>query len=93
MRCDPKAVTVVERAAKALWRRPRVLEDVLWRRLGHESWGPDTREATLATIAELAHLYRKRLKSPPRARALQHLAEALALKAGPSAPPPTPPPS
>ena len=77
MRCDPRSAAIAPRAAKALWRRPRVLENLLWRRLAHEPWSPEVRDATIAAIHELEHLYRKRIKSPPRAKALHHLAQAI----------------
>lgn len=78
MRCDPKSAALVERAAKGLSRRPRVLENVLWRRLGADPWSAETRAATVAAVRELEHLYHRRLKSPPRARALAHFVHVLA---------------
>lgn len=82
MRCAPASLPIVERAAVGLRRRPRVLENLLWRRLGNDRWSPETRAATLGAVAELARLYHERLKNPPRARALEHLAQALDPTAG-----------
>lgn len=88
MRCAPESPAVVERASSGLQRRPRVLENLLWRRLGHGPWSPETRAPTLLAIAELARLYHGRLKDPPRARALEHLARALEPRADVTVPTP-----
>jgi hypothetical protein len=83
MRTDPKSVRVVERAAAALSRRPRLLESVLWRHLGATSWTGASLPAVRASIDALRAVYeRPPLRNAARARAL---ANALAVLQDPSA--------
>lgn len=80
MRCDPRSVELVERAARGLARRPRALEALLWRRLGAEPWTDETRAPALAAMRALAGLYAERLRDPHRARALENALAALGAK-------------
>jgi hypothetical protein len=77
MRASPANGELVERAAKALAKRPHALEGLLWRRLGAEPWSDDRRPAALAALRELGHLYAGPLKNRVRARALEHALGAL----------------
>lgn len=73
MKLAPTSTDLVERVAKALARRPRGLENILWRRLGTESWAKEELPAVLAAIALLERLYAGPLKSTVRARAFANL--------------------
>ena len=77
MRCDPQSVDIIDRAAKGLKRRPRDLEHVLWRRLAQSEWKGDMRAPAIAALKHLVELYDDRLRSPHRARALEHAIVAL----------------
>lgn len=77
MRADPTSVDIVERATKGLWKRPRALEGLLWRRLASEPWDGPTAAAQRAALASLRRLYEERLRHPLRARALDHALAAL----------------
>jgi hypothetical protein len=69
MRTNPRSAEIVERAALGLARRPRALENLLWRRLGAEEWRGD---AAKAALRHLATLYSGPLKSSIRAKALEN---------------------
>jgi predicted O-linked N-acetylglucosamine transferase (SPINDLY family) len=69
MRTNPRSAEIVERAAQSLARRPRALENLLWRRLGAEEWRGD---AAKAALRHLATLYSGPLKSAVRAKALEN---------------------
>ena len=77
MRASPANAELVERASKALARRPHALEGLLWRRLGAEPWTQDKKPAAQAALRELARLYAGPLKNRVRARALEHALAAL----------------
>jgi hypothetical protein len=77
MRADPTSVEIVERAAKGLWKRPRALEGLLWRRLASEPWQGPSAAAQRAALRALARLYDERLRQPLRARALEHALASL----------------
>jgi hypothetical protein len=72
MRTSPQSPELVARAAKALARRPRALESLLWRRLGAEPWKGGGEEAARAALEELGRLYAGPLRNAPRARAMEN---------------------
>ena len=72
MRCDPRSVDILHRAARGLHRRPRDLESLMWRRLAADEWEGPLKEPAAAALAILIELYDRRLKSPLQARALEH---------------------
>jgi hypothetical protein len=74
MRTNPRSAQIVERAAAGLARRPRALENLLWRRLGAEEWKGD---AARAALRHLATLYGGPLKSAVRAKALENALSTL----------------
>jgi hypothetical protein len=76
MRLDTRSVEVIERAAACLWKHPKALEALLWRRLAAEPWS-GSREATVAILDALRTLYEGPLRNAIRARALQNAREAL----------------
>jgi hypothetical protein len=88
MRADPQSVQLVERAAAALARRPRLLESILWRRLGAGPWRGEPLAATLAALDALSALYEGPLRNSVRARAMAHARDALAAAALAPAPAP-----
>jgi len=77
MRTDPTSSALVERAGRALARRPHALEALLWRRLGAEPWAGASRGAAVTALRSLAHLYETQLKNRARARAIDHALSAL----------------
>ena len=77
MRADPRSAEIVDRAAKALERRPRALESLMWRRLGAEPWSGDARDAARAALTQLSALYAGPLRNTPRAKALEHALDAI----------------
>ena len=77
MRIQPGDASIIERAAIGFARRPRALEALLWRRLGADAWVGSGRDAARAAATQLAHLYAGPLRSPSRARALEHAASLL----------------
>ena len=81
LRADPGAAEIVERAAAALARRPIALEKLMWRHLGFASFAGDGRDAALASLRVLAEVYHRRPRTEFRARAVEHLLEALEPKA------------
>lgn len=76
-RLDPGSNDVLERARTGLARKPRALENYLWRRLGGDPWNDATRPAHAAALLALAELYDKRLKNHARGKALAHVVDAL----------------
>jgi hypothetical protein len=77
MRANPASSDLVERAARALARRPHALEGLLWRRLGAEPWTQQRAPAAHAALRELARLYAGPLHNRVRARALEHALASL----------------
>jgi tetratricopeptide (TPR) repeat protein len=80
LRSDPSSKDIVQRANAALVRRPRALEDLLWRHLAASPWEEGSREAAMTSLAALADLYGRRPRHRPRARALEHALLALGVK-------------
>ncbi len=73
-RADPVSVALVERAAKALARKPGTLEKLMWK---HLSLGPGEGtarlEATRASLRVLVDLYGKRPRTRVKHQALAHV--------------------
>ncbi len=78
MKLAPGSIELIERASKSLARRPRGLETLLWRRLGTDAWSTSDMPSVIAAVDQLAKLYAGPLRSSVRARALAHIASALA---------------
>lgn len=74
MRLVPSSVELVERARKGLEHRPRVLEGLLWRRLGGMG-GPNapSREVTVAVLRGLVTVYALKPRNAMRARAVENV--------------------
>jgi len=83
MRANPSSVEIVDRAAKGLARRPRALEQLLWRRLASESWDGDKKPAALAALAHLHHVYDRSPRNKTRARVFEHVLVSLGAPAPP----------
>lgn len=81
LRADPTSREVVERAIAALARRPAALESALWRHLASVPWTGEARDAAASSLHALASIYGKKKRTEPRARALEHAAEALTSRA------------
>ena len=77
MRVEPKSESLVDRAAHGLARRPRILETLLWRRLGAEPWMGDHRDATRAALRHLHAIYTKSRRSMMRAKMVERALEAI----------------
>lgn len=77
MRVAPDRTDLVERAAAGLARRPRLLETLLWRRLGAEPWTGPHADATRAVLKELLALYGNRRRSQLRLRMVERALEAI----------------
>ncbi|MCA9586052.1 MAG: hypothetical protein KC657_11905 [Myxococcales bacterium] len=71
-RAAPASSAVVESAAASLAKRPRALEDLLWRKLGSDAWTDANRAATRAALVALADVYDKRQRTKVRAEAIRH---------------------
>jgi hypothetical protein len=71
MRLAPSSENVVDQASKALARRPRILETLLWRRLGSEPWDGASTNATRAVLRQLIAIYTTTRRSALRARAME----------------------
>jgi hypothetical protein len=71
MRSDPTAAAPVVRAAQGLARRPRMLESLLWRRLGSSAWDGPNRASAIAALAELERVYARSLRNRSRANAMR----------------------
>ena len=77
-RADPASVEIVERAAKALARRPNALEKLMWRHLGlGPGEGASRRAATLATLKVLSQVYGRKPRTRVRQQAVEHLLSLL----------------
>jgi hypothetical protein len=72
MRLAPDDATIVTRATKALLKKPRLLEALLWKRLAQSPGGTD-KAAVEATLDALAQAYGKMPRRGMRQRAMQHL--------------------
>ncbi len=78
LRADPLSKELVERAANALHRRPRALEDILWRHLGAAPWtNGAARDAAIASLRALEEVYARRPRTRLRAKAVEHVLAAL----------------
>ena len=84
MRTDPASPEIVVRVVKALERRPRALESVLWRHLGAAPWGGANAAGTKAALTALAALYQGPLRNAARGRALEHAVKMMETSAPPS---------
>jgi hypothetical protein len=76
MRLVPGSVELVERACKGLDHRPRVLEMLMWRRLGHGATA--SREVTMAALRGLAQAYAQKPRHAARAQAVENVLRLLA---------------
>ena len=77
MRLAPSSEQIVDQASQELARRPRILETLLWRRLGSEPWGGDSTNATRAALRQLIAIYTTTRRSALRARAMERALAAL----------------
>jgi hypothetical protein len=77
MRLAPTSDEVVLHAAQNLERRPRILETLLWRRLGAEPWTGDHAKATRAALRQLISIYTTKRRSALRARAMERALAAI----------------
>ncbi len=77
MRLAPDSVELVDRAAQGLARRPRLLETLMWRRLGMEPWLGEHRAATQAALRQLHVIYTKSRRSVMRAKMVERALEAI----------------
>ena len=73
MRLAPADATIVARATKALLKKPRLLESLLWKRLAQAPGGVADKAAVEATLDALAQAYGKMPRRGMRQRAMQHL--------------------
>jgi hypothetical protein len=73
MRLAPADPKVIERASKALAKKPRLLEALLWKRLAYAQTTPVEKPALEATLAALAGAYAKMPRRSMRHRAVQNL--------------------
>lgn len=77
-RADPASVEIVERAAKALAKRPGALEKLMWRHLAlGPGEGGTRREATHATLKVMVQIYGRRPRTRVRQQALEHVLSLL----------------
>lgn len=74
LRAAPKRASIIARTAEALAARPRMSEQLLWRRLGALPDDDEHRPASLELATRLAALYEHRLRDPARASVLRRLA-------------------
>lgn len=81
MRLAPESRELVVRASSALSRSPKVLESLLWRRLGSGTWAGNERLVAEAALAELVKIYDASSRTRPRARALENVLSGLGVKA------------
>ena len=77
MRANPRSVAIVDRAALGLSRRPRALEQLLWRRLASEPWEGDKRDAALSALRHLHRVYDRSKRNRTRARMFENALVAL----------------
>ncbi|MFO0670330.1 MAG: hypothetical protein U0235_11995 [Polyangiaceae bacterium] len=87
MKLAPTSAELVNQVARGMAKRPRGLENILWRRLGAEDWQGD-RSVLTAILMHLAGLYSGPLKSSVRARAFSNLMSTVAAKGRASTAPP-----
>lgn len=80
MRLRPASLDLVRRAAAALERQPKVLEALLWRRLGAGAWSKEVRPVAELLLRELARVYEGTARTRPRTRAIEHLLAAIDAK-------------
>jgi hypothetical protein len=74
MNADPTWPAVVERMVLALRRRrPRLLEKILWRRLGNLPWDDAHRPVLLVVTGSLRQLYEKERRDGVRAAVFRRL--------------------
>ncbi len=73
MRLAPSDVGVIDRAAKALAKKPRLLEALLWKRLAAAGPGGPERVAVEAALAALAGAYGRMPRRSLRQRAVQNI--------------------
>lgn len=73
MRLRPMSTELVGRASQTLSRQPKVLEGLLWRRLGAGSWSGPARPVAVLLLKELVKVYDETSRTRPRARAIEHL--------------------
>ena len=74
MNADPVWPEAVEQLAVAFRRRrPRLLEKILWRRLGNLPWDDAHRAVLLAIVSTLRHLYEKERRDRIRAAVFRRL--------------------
>jgi predicted O-linked N-acetylglucosamine transferase (SPINDLY family) len=94
MRANPASVEIVERAAAGLSRRPRALEQLMWRRLATESWEGDNKPAALAALTQLQRVLDRSPRSRTRARVFENVLVTLGAPPAPrrSLPPARPEP-
>ncbi len=80
MRIKPGSTELARRAVAALQRHPKVLEALLWRRLGAVSWAGDTRPVAELLWGGLSSVYGASSRTRPRAQAIEHMLTALGVK-------------
>ena len=73
MRADPRSTEAVRRASASLSTRPRMAEQLLWRRLGAMSEDEADHEVHAALAAALASLYEGALHDSGKARVMRRL--------------------
>ncbi len=73
MRLAPSDAKVIERASRALAKKPRLLEALLWKRLAYAQTTPAEKPALEATLAALAGAYAKMPRRSMRQRAVMNL--------------------
>jgi hypothetical protein len=81
MRLAPDSRDLVVRASAALSRSPKVLESLLWRRLGSGTWAGEERVVAEAALGELVKIYDASSRTRPRARALENVIAGLGARA------------
>lgn len=73
-RTAPTDAAILDRAAAALGRKPRLLEALLWRRLGASFGGDAEADVRIAASRQLAVLYAGPLRDAGKAKVLDRLA-------------------
>ncbi len=77
LRADPRSPAIVERAEATLGRRPRALEQLMWRHLAAHPWAGSHRDSAVACLRVLVRIYEKRRRTQVRAQAIEHALAAL----------------
>lgn len=85
MKVAPGSADLVERVVKGMAKRPRGLENILWRRLGSEPWSSGDAAVLAAILTHLGALYAGPLKSSVRARAFANMLNMIAARSKPTA--------